>query len=55
MSLPGVVGIGEGERGGAPCILVLVTDEGPDIRNGVPRQLEGHSVEIVVTGEVSKT
>ena len=54
MSIPGVVGTGEGESGGKPVILVLVARRTPDLDARVPRQLEGYRVEIRVVGDVRK-
>lgn len=59
MSIPGVVGTGEGVSGegvsrGGPAILVLVSRRTPEIDARVPKRLEGYPVEIRVVGEVRK-
>jgi hypothetical protein len=52
MRIPGVVGTGEGARGGAPVILVLVDRVTPEIRAALPARIEGYAVEIRATGQV---
>ncbi len=52
MSIPGVVGTGEGEQDGAPCILVLVTRKTPDLERAIPSLLEGWPVRVEEVGEV---
>ena len=47
-ALPGVIGVGEGERDGQACVLVLVRDE--TTRPGLPEQLCGYPVRVEVTG-----
>lgn len=52
MSLPGVVGTGEGLCAGAPCIKVLVLEKTDDLVARIGSAIEGYAVEIVVTGEI---
>ncbi len=52
MAIPGVVGTGEGREGGQPAFLVLVARDTPELRAGLPREIEGYPVVIRVTGEV---
>jgi hypothetical protein len=52
MALPGVVGVYVGEKNGTPCIKVMVIEETPELKQRIPRQLEGHPVVIDVTGEI---
>ena len=52
MSLPGVVGIGEGECGGVPCIRGLVIEKTPELVRQIGTTLEGYPVELVATGEI---
>ncbi|HEU5303517.1 MAG TPA: hypothetical protein VFU40_02630 [Gemmatimonadales bacterium] len=52
MSLPGVVGTAEGECAGQPCILVLVEQLTPTLRQAIPAELEGVPVEIRETGRI---
>lgn len=40
LSLPGVVGVAEGETDGRPCVVVLVERPVPEL----PGELEGHPV-----------
>ncbi len=52
MSLPGVVGVGEGRYNGVPCIKVMVTTKTPELIERVGQAVEGYAVEIVETGEI---
>lgn len=51
MSIPGVVGVAEGEKGGEPIILVMVSELTPELRVQLPRQLDGITVAINKTGK----
>jgi len=53
MSIPGVVGTGEGaSTSGGLVILVLVSSRTPEVSSRVPKRLEGYPVEIRVVGQV---
>jgi hypothetical protein len=52
MSLPGVVGIGMGEKDGTPAIVVLVARLTPALRAGIPPTLDGHPVVVEESGEI---
>ena len=52
MSIPGVVGTGEGLCGGRPCIKVFVVKKTPELSGKIPPEIEGCPVEIVETGEI---
>ncbi len=52
MSLPGVVGVGEGRCAGAPCIKVLVLEKTPELVERIGDAIEGYKVEVVETGEI---
>ena len=52
MALPGVVGIGIGERGGEPCIRVMVEIASPAVKAGIPAQLGGYTVIVDETGTI---
>jgi hypothetical protein len=53
MSIPGVTGVAVGLTSDQqPCILVLVVRETREVRKKVPANIEGHPVEIMVTGEI---
>lgn len=52
MSIPGVVGTGQGVCDDHPCIKVLVVKETPEVDQKIRRILEGYPVLIVETGEV---
>lgn len=51
LSLPGVVGLGEGQREGSPCLIVLLAcpeGESPDL----PATLDGYPVVVERTGRL---
>ncbi len=52
MSLPGVVGTGEGECGGVPCIKVLIVEKSPELVRQIGTTLEGYPVEFIESGEI---
>ena len=51
VSLPGVVGVAEGETGGRPCITVYVVEKTPRLERQVPTELEGWPVVVRESGE----
>jgi len=52
MSIPGVVGAGQGLCEGKPCIKVFVVKKIPELEQKIPETLEGYPVVIEETGEV---
>ncbi len=52
MSLPGVVGVGEGRCAGAPCVKVLVLEKTPELVERIGVVIEGYKIEVVETGEI---
>lgn len=54
MAIPGVVGVGQGQCDGAPCIRVLAAEMTSEIEENVPDTLKGYPVDIEVTGPVRK-
>ena len=52
MSLPGVVGTGQGLCEGKPCIKVFVIDKTPDLEQKIPKTLDGYPVAIEATGPI---
>jgi hypothetical protein len=52
MSLPGVVGVGEGICKGEPCIKVFVIKRTPERVRRIPSSLDGYPVIIEETGEM---
>jgi hypothetical protein len=53
MAHPGVVGVYQGQRDdGTPVIRVLVLEKTPALERDIPPRLEGHPVDIEVTGEI---
>ncbi len=51
MSLRGVVGTGQGECDGKPCIKVFVAKKTPQLLRQIPSSLEGYLVAVEETGE----
>jgi len=51
MSLPGVVGTGQGLCNGQPCIKVFVDRKTPELEHRIPKNLEGYPVVIKETGK----
>ena len=51
MSIPGVVGTGEGLCNGKPCIKVFVIEITPELEQKILNILEGYAVEVEETGE----
>jgi len=52
MAIPGVVGVGIGQRDGRVCIVVMVETRTPQIDDQVPDTLDGFPVLIEVTGPI---
>lgn len=51
MAVPSVVGIGEGECQGMPCIIVFVVDKSSKVVRQIPNTLEGYLVQLKESGE----
>lgn len=52
MAIPGVVGVGQGGRHGAPTVYVMVVQLNDSVRRALPDSIEGYAVEIVESGEI---
>jgi len=52
MSIPGVVGVGQGLQSDKPCITVLVIEETPELKKKIPKTLGGYPVVVEETGEI---
>ncbi|RMI06842.1 MAG: hypothetical protein D6681_08150 [Calditrichaeota bacterium] len=52
MRLPGVVGVGQGEHKGKPCIQIYVIHLSTELKHQLPRTLAGYPVRVQVTGEI---
>lgn len=52
MSIPGVVGVGEGRLRGVPSIKVMVSKKTEVLARRIPGEIEGHPVEVEETGEI---
>ena len=53
MSIPGVVGVGIGERGGRPVVLVMTDRPAGELAGSpLPDDLEGYPVHLDPVGEI---
>ena len=52
MSLSGVVGAGQGECAGKPCIVVLVVEKTPELLGLIPSAIGGYPVDVREAGEI---
>ena len=52
MSMPGVVGTGQGLCEGKPCIKIFVIEKTPDLDQKIPKTLDGYTVVIEETGPI---
>ena len=52
MSIPGVVGVGQGLCDNNPCIKVYIIKRTPELDKKIPALLEGYEVSIDITGEI---
>jgi len=53
MAIPGVTAVAESRlANGRPCILVLVVGMTPQLRDRIPREIEGWPVRVDVSGEI---
>ena len=50
MKIPGVVGVGQGLCNKQPCIKVYVVKKVSELKDKIPKKLEGYSVQIKETG-----
>ena len=51
MSLPGVMGIAQGQCGRKPCIKVYVAQKTDELLEQIPRTIEGYTVTVEEAGE----
>ena len=52
MAVPGVTGLGIGDKDGRPAIIMMVRQLTPDLKARLPRVLEGHPVVVEQSGEI---
>ncbi len=52
MSLPGVVGTGQGLCKGKPCIKIYVAQMSPELSERLPKEIEGYLVDMEITGVI---
>ena len=50
MSIPGVVGTGQGLCDEKPCIKIYVMEINPGLKEKIPSTMEGYKIELVETG-----
>lgn len=53
MAIPGVTGVGIGNKDNKPVIVVMTTASSPQIKAMLPQTLDGHPVVMEPTGEIS--
>lgn len=51
MALPGIVGVGQGEYDGEPCVKVFAARKSPELLEQIPQLLHGYRVIVEETGE----
>jgi hypothetical protein len=52
LTIPGVVGTGQGLCEGHPCIKIFVIRKTPDLNTQIPKKLDGYPVTLEETGEI---
>ncbi len=52
LALDGVIGIGRGLCGGAPCIKVMVLKKTPELAEAIGSEVDGYAIDIIETGEI---
>lgn len=52
MGVPGVTGVGIGEKDGKPAIIVMVRELTQDVGSRLPQVIEGHPVVVEQSGEI---
>ena len=52
MDIPGVVGVGIGNKDGKPAIVVMVKQLTPELKRRLPQTLEGCPVVVEQSGEI---
>ena len=52
MSIPGVVGVGQGLCNNTPCIKVYIIKSTPELDRKIPAVFDGYRVSIEVTGSI---
>ena len=52
LAIRGIVGVGEGERDGNPCIRVFAIKKTPELVKQIPSSIGGYTVEVQETGEI---
>jgi hypothetical protein len=52
ITMPGVVGIGEGKQGNASCIILFVVDKNSPELSQLPETIDGYRLRIEQSGEL---
>ena len=50
MSLPGVVGIAQGQCSGKPCIYVFAVKSSPTLLDQIPSEIDGYQLQVQESG-----
>ena len=53
MAIAGVTGTGEGKRGARTILIVYVARATPEVKQRIPREIEGYPVEVREIGNVT--
>ena len=53
MAVPGVTGLGIGDKDGKPAIIVMVKQLTPELKASLPQSLASHPVVVEQSGEIS--
>jgi hypothetical protein len=53
MAIPGVTGVGIGEKAGKPVLLIMVKALTQELKKQLPSQLAGIPIQVEVVGEIS--
>lgn len=52
MKVPGVVGVGEGEKDGRPTVYVMVERRSNELEEALPDSIDGYAVVVSETGRI---
>ncbi len=52
LDIPGVTGVGQGEADGKECVLVMLEQDLPEIKDAVVAKLEGYAVAFEISGVI---
>ena len=52
LDIPGVTGVGQGEADGKECVLVILEQDLPEIKDAIVAKLEGYLVAFEISGVI---